>query len=56
MESANSILQFDQEKKDENAIAYLEKTVGFILREILSECASKRPDDPILFIADQFEM
>ena len=43
---------------DENtdtAAEYLEKSLGDVLGEVLAECALKRPDDPITFVAYEFQ-
>ena len=34
---------------------YLDISLGDVLGEELAECASKRPDDPVTFVANKFE-
>ena len=43
------------EDKPVTAADYLEKSLGDVLGEVLAECALKRPDDPITFVAYEFE-
>ena len=40
---------------EQKASEYLKETLGDALTNILTECAEKRPDDPIAFIADGLE-
>ncbi len=40
---------------EQKASDYLKETLGDALTKILTECAEKRPDDPISFIADGLE-
>ncbi len=40
---------------EQKASDYLKETLGDALTKILTECAEKRPDDPIAFIADGLE-
>ncbi len=40
---------------EQKASDYLKETLGDALTKILTECAEKRPDDPIVFIADGLE-
>ena len=51
------IMFFPQPKSssEQKASEYLKETLGDALTNILTECAEKRPDDPIAFIADGLE-
>jgi hypothetical protein len=41
--------------KPDTAAEYLETSLGDVLGEVLAECALKRPDDAITFVANEFE-
>ena len=41
--------------KPDTAAEYLEKSLGDVLGEVLAECALKRPDDPVTFVAYEFQ-
>jgi hypothetical protein len=41
--------------KPDAAAEYLEKSLGDVLGEVLAECALKRPDDAITFVANEFQ-
>ena len=43
------------EDKPVTAADYLEKSLGDVLGEVLAKCASKRTDDPVTFVANEFE-
>ena len=48
---------FNNEADDKpyTAAEYLENSLGDVLGEVLAKCALKRPDDPITFVAYEFE-
>ena len=41
--------------RPDTAVEYLEKSLGNVLGEVLAECALKRPNDPVTFVANEFE-
>ena len=41
--------------KQDTPAEYLEKTLGNVLGDVLAECALKRPDNPINFVANELE-
>ena len=43
------------EDRQDTPAEYLEKTLGNVLGDVLAECALKRPDDPINFVAKGLE-
>ena len=51
----NAINEPTESEKKDAARKYLENALGDILGEVLTECALKRPDDPVIFTADAFE-
>ena len=44
-----------QLEKSEAANEYLKHVLGDVLGVVLTDCVLKRPDDPVIFIADAFE-
>ena len=42
-------------EKSEAANEYLKHVLGDVLGVVLTDCVLKRPDDPVMFLADAFE-
>ena len=54
-ESFDTDVEYVTEDKQDTPAEYLEKALGNVLGDILAECALKRPDDPLNFVAEELE-
>ena len=53
--SFDTDVEDETEEEPDTAAEYLEKALGDVLGEVLAECAIQRPDDPVTYVANEFE-